>query len=213
MGQEWDKLTTPTRTWEAGGGFSRPGIGARQTDWPSYSATSLYGAANPTCAECGGRLRGAKKCACPKPHDHWKPIGKRRTLPQDTATGIVEHLRAISEWHRVWLLEAYRVLEPGGYIGAFSGTRVLHHLAQGMEAAGFRDIRIEAWCYGSGFPKSLNISKSLDKQWGRLGNHFKEGIEGIPQRDVAHSAEAWDGWGTALKPAWEPVVIGRKPCL
>jgi len=88
MGKEWDKLTGPDRTWEAGGGFTKPGIGQRNIQWPSFSATRQFGTTNPTCAECGGRLRGAKKCHCPKPHDHWKPIGKRRKLPEDTPDHI-----------------------------------------------------------------------------------------------------------------------------
>ena len=308
MGQEWDNLSTPSRTWEVGGGFTKPGIGERQTAWPSYSATTRYGSTNPTCAVCGGRLRGAKKCGCPKPHDHWKPVGKRRKLPQDTpdsitsSTGITEHLKAITEWHKVWLGEAYRVLEPGGVLGAFSGTRVMHHLARGMAEVGFADIRLDAWAYGSGFPKSLNVGKQIDRRGGDAAErtafyeHLKERREAagmsrtgvtervtgirtgscwnwehysLPEpkywpalkalldldskwddlilgaeRDVlvertmvqgggnalemrmgdrrevnaditapaTPEAHSWHGWGTALKPAWEPVIIGRKPC-
>ena len=93
-------------------------------------------------------------------------------------TGAVQQ-----EWHKDWLEQAYRVLAPEGIIKAFSGTRTFHRLAAAMEQAGFVDIRLEAWCYGSGFPKSLNIG---------------------------HALEDWKGWGTALKPAWEPVLVGRK---
>src|SRR5438309_7421357 len=74
MGREWDAPWK--RNWQSGGGFSKPGIGDRKTAWPSFSATGRFGAANPTCATCGGRARGAKKCACAEPE--WKPIGKRR---------------------------------------------------------------------------------------------------------------------------------------
>lgn len=95
------------------------------------------------------------------------------------------------DWHMQWLEQAYKVLQPNGIIKAFSGTRTYHRLAAAMEQAGFVDIRLEAWCYGSGFPKSLNIGKALDSE----------------------EAKLWDGWGTALKPAWEPVLVGRKPTL
>lgn len=87
-------------------------------------------------------------------------------------------------WHKDWLEQAYRVLQPGGVLKAFSGTRTFHRLAAAMADAGYEDIRLEAWLYGSGFPKSLNLG---------------------------HDLEGWKGWGTALKPAWEPVLVGRKP--
>ena len=100
---------------------------------------------------------------------------------------VVKHRKKASilyeQWSLTWLNEAYRVLQGGGVIKAFSGTRTFHRLAAAMEQAGFVDIRLEAWCYGSGFPKSLNIG---------------------------HALEDWKGWGTALKPAWEPVLVGRK---
>jgi site-specific DNA-methyltransferase (adenine-specific) len=138
------------------------------------------------------------------------------------------------KWHEEWLREAFRVLKSGGVIKAFSGTRTFHHLMGAMENVGFTELRLEAWNYGSGFPKSLNISKAIDKaagmerdvvgvvkgmgkqnpEWngkaqGRAENSFKPEYE----RTVATSEDAklWDGWGTALKPAWEPICIGRKP--
>ena len=141
---------------------------------------------------------------------------------------------AQQEWHLQWLAEAHRVLQPGGLLKAFGGTRTYHHLAAAMEEAGFVDIRVEAWCYGSGFPKSMNISKALDKaagaarevvglvkgmgkqnpEWngtakGRAENSFKP--EYGATAPATEAAQQWDGWGTAVKPAWEPVVIGRKP--
>lgn len=94
------------------------------------------------------------------------------------------------EWHREWLREAHRVLKPKGVLKAFSGTRTYHHLVETMEEAGFSDLCIEAWIYGSGFPKSHNVNKALIK------------------KNVAD--KQWEGWGTALKPAWEPVCIGVK---
>jgi len=96
------------------------------------------------------------------------------------------------EWHRGWLTEAHRVLKPNGVLKAFSGSRTFHHLIAMMEEIGFSDLRIEAWSYSSGFPKSHNLM--------------------IPIRAlVSDEAKQWEGWGTALKPAFEPVVIGYKP--
>jgi DNA modification methylase len=139
----------------------------------------------------------------------------------------------VQEWHREWLVEAYRVLQPGGVIKAFSATRTYHRLAAAMEDAGFVDIHLEAWTYGSGFPKSKNIALFLDKRAKAIGNrgraipmastHFpgegkySEDGEKLTSNIVeayeprTPEAEKWNGWGTAVKPAWEPVVVGRKP--
>ena len=82
--------------------------------------------------------------------------------------------------------QCLRVLKPGGHMLAFSGSRTYHRMAVAIEDAGF-DIRDQImWVYGSGFPKSLNIGKQA-------------------------GCEAWEGWGTALKPAHEPIVLARKP--
>ena len=89
---------------------------------------------------------------------------------------------------------ALRVLKPGGHLLAFGGTRTYHRLACAIEDAGF-DIRDSIlWLYGSGFPKSLDVSKAIDK------------AAGIDR-------ERWQGWGTALKPAHEPIVVARKPLI
>ena len=91
----------------------------------------------------------------------------------------------------VWA-EALRVLKPGGHLLAFAGTRTQHRMAVNIEDAGFEIRDMIAWVYGSGFPKSQNISKAIEKS----------GDDG---------AEKWDGWGTALKPALEPITVARKP--
>ncbi|KAB2666564.1 site-specific DNA-methyltransferase [Brucella tritici] len=131
--------------------------------------------------------------------------------------------------------EVYRVLKPGGHVAAFSGTRTYHHLADAIEEAGF-EIRDQlAWMYGTGFPKSHNVSKAIDKMLGaerevvgtetiandmRNSGHLNAGKNGTRpayQRDItapgSPEAEAWEGWGTALKPAWEPICLARKPCM
>lgn len=174
-----------------------------------------------------------------------------------------------------------RALKPGAHLVAFSGTRTYHRMACAIEDAGF-EIRDQlAWCYGSGFPKSHNVSKNIDKH---LFNHWidadasrraaydsemhaAESIKNEVKRAVAvarcddkwHAASGfarevigtrmvndlrgqgntikasqgkdaammehaytapgspeaaeWDGWGTALKPAWEPICLARKPLI
>jgi len=130
--------------------------------------------------------------------------------------------------------EALRVLKPGGHLLAFGGTRTYHRMVCAIEDAGFEIRDQMQWIYGSGFPKSMDISKAIDKklgakreviktvkgmgkqnpEWngtakGRKENYYK------PEYQLTASAtpeaKQWDGWGTALKPANEPIVVARKP--
>jgi len=225
--------------------------------------------------------------------------------------------RAMQEWHARWLSEVFRVLVPGGTAKAFGGTRTFHRLAAAMETAGLMEVHLEAWAYASGFPKSLNVGKAIDKAAGvdagthaavqqylreqrealgmsksdvdkavfggttryswvegrggqrsnevylptpeewvllktvlKLDNRFDSYIKkAIPSRadrfradggkadlvgvepgdwgyqqtgsrwdgtrhltaPASSEARRWSGWGTALKPAWEPVLVGTKP--
>ena len=90
--------------------------------------------------------------------------------------------------------ECLRVLKPGGYLLSFAGSRTYHRMAVNIEDAGF-EIRDQImWLYGSGFPKSLNVSKAIDKA-----------------APATPEAQQWEGWGTQLKPAHEPIVMARKP--
>lgn len=101
--------------------------------------------------------------------------------------------------------ECLRVLKPGGYLLAFAGTRTQHRMAVRIEDAGFEIRDMIAWIYGSGFPKSLNIGKAVDKL---QGNEREE--LGVVKGAGAGMSE-WEGWGTALKPALEPITVARKP--
>jgi len=120
---------------------------------------------------------------------------------------------------------ALRVLKPGGHMFAFGGTRTYHRMVCAIEDAGF-EIRDQfAWVYGSGFPKSLDVSKAIDKAAGHWRGRAGEVVErtvGQPAKGteylradkgdpVTEAAARWQGWGTAAKPAWEPICLARKP--
>jgi len=112
----------------------------------------------------------------------------------------------------------FDVLKPGAHLVAFSGTRTYHRMACAIEDAGF-EIRDQlAWAYGSGFPKSHDVSKGIDKAAG-VGFMGPEGPGGYNVTknqlsrtgDTTPEATQWQGWGSALKPAWEPICFARKP--
>jgi site-specific DNA-methyltransferase (adenine-specific) len=124
---------------------------------------------------------------------------------------------------------ALRVAKPGCYLLAFGGTRTFHRLACAIEDAGWECRDTLMFLYGAGFPKSLSVSKAIDKAAGAerevvgknpnpranvnataaLGGSFQEHPDiTAPATELA---KMWDGWGTALKPAWEPIILARKP--
>ena len=137
----------------------------------------------------------------------------------------------------VWA-EALRVLKPGGHLLAFSGSRTYHRMAVAIEDAGFQIRDQIMWIYGSGFPKSLDVSKAIDKAAGAerevIGKTIvsPKGVSGAEMRSAVAAgsyggepkeiditapstpeAQQWQGWGTALKPAHEPIVLARKPLI
>jgi site-specific DNA-methyltransferase (adenine-specific) len=136
---------------------------------------------------------------------------------------------------RVWL-ECLRVLRPGGHLLAFSGSRTYHRMVCAIEDAGFEVRDQIMWLYGSGFPKSMDVSKAIDKAAGATREVLEEGravkrmIPGADQNatgswikdngreyvptvtvPATDGARQWEGWGTALKPAHEPICVARKP--
>ena len=219
MGKEWDKLTTRNYAGITPGNDSPH---ARR------HSVNFVGSNSPTCRHCGG-LRslategsgGRTKCRCVQP---------------DFPEYRLPALRAMQAWHLAWAREALRVLKPGGHLLAFGGTRTHHRLTCALEDAGFEIRDCLMWIYGSGFPKSLDVSKAIDKaagaerapdpaaptvrrirpgadqnkdgSWEKLANRFYTATTREP---ASEAARPWSGWGTALKPAWEPIILARKP--
>jgi DNA modification methylase len=127
--------------------------------------------------------------------------------------------------------EALRVAKPGAMMLAFGGTRTFHRLAVAIEDAGWELRDTIMWLYGSGFPKSHDISKAIDKAAGkerevvgtngngrpnRVGKYSNalaqaQTIGGVVTAPATDAARQWHGWGTALKPAWEPILVAMKP--
>lgn len=130
-----------------------------------------------------------------------------------------------------WSKEALRILKPGGYLLSFGGTRTYHRMVCAIEDAGFEIRDCIEWVYGSGFPKSLNIGKAVDKLQGNERVKIAQGTSGKPEShsvmnmayeegsksimggdyDITKGTSKFEGWGTALKPSHEPIVVARKP--
>jgi site-specific DNA-methyltransferase (adenine-specific) len=124
----------------------------------------------------------------------------------------------------IWA-ECLRVLKPGGHLLAFAGTRTQHRMACRIEDAGFEIRDMLAWVYGSGFPKSLDVSKAIDRAAGaerevvgqckrtgkEAGTYGAMAGDNLLTAPATPEAQQWSGWGTALKPSWECVTMARKP--
>jgi len=203
------------------------------------------------CLDRLGEVRGVGGVICDPPYDltaasrGGSPRGEgtgpfgRHTLDTREIKGFMGKTwdgTGIAFDPKLWNL-VYDALAPGGILRVFGGTRTFHRLIVAMETAGFVDVHLDAWVYGSGFPKSLNLGKALDKFHGakrepkrigysgnavlRTGGQntrpwmeaaLEKGYHELPgDEPVTDDAKEWDGWGTAMKPSWEPMVLGRKP--
>lgn len=113
----------------------------------------------------------------------WDHVGGNHNPSNSADAARTKRVEGVKfgRWCEVWAAEVLRVLKPGGHLLAFSGTRTYHRMVVAIEDAGFEVRDQLAWMFGSGFPKSRNLDGE------------------------------WQGWGSALKPAWEPIVLARKP--
>src|SRR5690606_30348572 len=201
MGKDWDRPWAVTAS--AGVGFK-----GREDN---LTLPSHRDGRNANCRTCGGRQRGANRCTCDSPSWDRHPR---------------EDMVAFQQWCAEWATECLRVLKPGGHMLAFGGSRTWHRLACAVEDAGFEIRDSIAWLNGSGFPKSMDVSKAIDKAAGaERDDAYAEtakvtdnevygkglGVDLIERRPATPDAERWQGWGTALKPAFEPIVVARKP--
>lgn len=191
-----------------------------QSKLPSYSATSMLTMPNRVCLQCGKPERGSRKCQCDRPHEHWKQVQRKGGPPLEsvydafTWGGMLAHLAAMERWHKLWLTEVERVLVPGGRVKVFSSSRLYHRLAAAMDASGLQVIGMEAWGYSSGFPKAVYVDKAVDRELGVERPVLRTVKRGRDNYDItgpgSDEAALWVGWTTALKPAWEVVIVGVK---
>jgi hypothetical protein len=199
--EDWDQMPNETAKIARSGGFYQ--IGGQQV----------------ACGDCIEVMRGL-------------PDNSIDSIVTDPPYGIGfmskgwDHSVPSEEWAK----ECLRVLKHGGHLIAFAATRTVHRLTVAVEDAGF-EIRDQlGWCYYSGFPKSMDISKQIDKMAGAerevigVDRRYNEpsGIVSAGRSErilfdrkitkpATKEAQYWQGWGTALKPSYEPCVLARKP--
>lgn len=200
------RTTSKAKAGMSGTGYTD---GAARLERPSH-----LGGLNPKCRNCDRWQRGGNPCSCETP---------------DFPNERLPRLHDFQVWCEAWATECLRVLKPGGHLLAFGGSRTWHRLASAIEDAGFEVRDSIAWLYGSGFPKSLDVSKAIDKAAGAEREREAPQTRARPSDSIHASgfgadgwapqvktaataaAAAWSGWGTALKPAFEPIVVARKP--
>jgi len=220
MGQEWD---APWKYGMQAFGFKD---GKSRNPGPSFTSTR-----NPMCKVCHKHKRGSKShtpCTCEMPQF-------------DELDHRLADMAKFQAWCTTWATECLRVAKPGAYMLVFGGTRTWHRLVCAIEDAGWEIRDTLMWVYSSGFPKSLSVDKAIDKAAGaerkvvgkyhppeqpewNLKQAKDPDAEAAPGSFTASgrrtldvtapatdAAKQWEGWGTALKPAWEPILLCRKP--
>jgi len=162
------------------------------------------------------------------PHTQW-PAGRAGVVYGDMAT----YGKQMQAWHETWARNVLRVLKPGAYLLAFSGSRTVHRLGCALENGGFEIRDMVVWIHSQGFPKGINPSKAFDREAGvepEVIGYKEAGIgtgdefgfmQSEKTQDIANKipitapstddAKKWAGWGTHLSPAFEPIVMARKP--
>ena len=165
----------------------------------------------------------------------WDTLNLGIELEESEIAASAEYAHQMQAWHEGWLREAYRILVPGGIIKSFAATRTLHRMGKAMKNVGFEDLKMINWNYSTGFPKGLNISKAIqayqetgksdstqtgDGSRDRDGLHWSEfpGSNRKAQSDpkwkpTTPEAIEFTGYGTSLKPSFEPAICGRKPLV
>jgi DNA modification methylase len=170
-------------------------------------------------------LTQASRGGSPRTNDPATPYGRTR-LGSAGFMGKTWDGGDVAHDPTLWA-EAFRVMKPGAHLVAFGGTRTFHRLTCAIEDAGFEIRDCLSWLYGSGFPKSLDVSKAIDKAAGCVRPRVAGGCgsagtistvglvpgEAISGEAISGEAIRWNGWGTALKPAWEPIILARKPLI
>ncbi len=228
MGREWDSFRVDDPGTMRHRGTRAGDHGETDADRGAFGNIAYGGGKRATtnrCVSCGKRDQFRNEHAC-------GPIAQWRKEIIDPHAAPPTSL-AFQEWSRTWALEALRVIKPGGHLLAFGGTRTWHRLACAIEDAGFEVRDSIAWMYGSGFPKSHDVSKAIDKGAGAerevIGMRSHAAVAHAAEPDttgshiwtgrltsaegVTDAAKQWQGWGTALKPAFEPIVVARKPLI
>ena len=171
----------------------------------------------------------------------WAEMRTLRPFDQELADSHFDPLgQPAYLFHYRWAKACLRVVKPGGSLLAFGGTRTFHRLTCAIEDAGWEIRDCLMWLYGQGMPKSLDISKAIDKAAGAerkvVGRYQPPGMEkpwnlqnAKDERTVelfassrnnlditapaTDAAKQWQGWGTALKPSWEPIILAMKPWM
>ncbi|MGO1263741.1 DNA-methyltransferase [Microbacterium sp.] len=148
--------------------------------------------------------------------------GFRESLPH-IDTSAMSAPEVFETWCTAWAAGALHALKPGAHVAAFGGARTWHRMVRGIENAGF-EIRDQiAWLHTTGMPKSMDLSHAIDKHHGMqrtdriVQTTDHDGVLGATRTvlskgaPVTEDAQQWEGWGTALRPAFEPIIIARKP--
>lgn len=215
MGAGWDAPWKSDdhvgKTWNSGMSEVAMADGYKRLKRPSFENTQ-----NVRCRKCGKWKLSSNPCTCAEP---------------DFPNIKLSNMRTFQQYMTPIFAEALRVAKPGAHLLCFGGTRTFHRMACAVEDAGWEIRDCIMWVYGSGFPKSMDVSKAIDKALGKerekVGERPEwkvsrkwretEGRSDLPTsmlditKPASDEAKMWDGWGTCLKPAWEPIIVARKP--